>query len=93
MSVAIIVRGENRRLTDPEPQALIDNNEIFDWPGAGIHVGDVRNSHSTARKVWITRNFIHHNLRCNLGYGIEVYGTTDIQELGGYAFIDRNVFT
>lgn len=92
-NVAIIVRSENRAMDDPEPQALIDNNEIFDWPGAGIHVGAVRNTYNTAQKVSITKNFIHHNLMCNQGYGVEVYGATDSRALGGYAFIDRNVFT
>ncbi len=92
-NVAIIVRSENSKSPDKEPQVLIDNNEMFDWPGAGIHVGDVVNTYSTAQKVRITRNFIHHNLMCNQGYGVEVYGTTANPTLGGYAFIDRNVFT
>lgn len=90
------------------PDILIDNDEISNWPGAGVFVHDVtyagwprqpfepepkppRNSQEDreitahARLIHITNNFIHDNVGCTEGYGVEMGGT-------GFALIDRNVF-
>lgn len=65
---------------------LIDRNEFYDWPGAGVTVHEAANTRPTASRVRVTNNFFHHNLRCGSGYGVVVFGE------GGYAYIDRNVF-
>jgi FG-GAP-like repeat len=61
---------------------LIDNNEIYGWPTAGVNVifappGD--------QSIRITGNYIHNNVQCNTGYGVLVAGS-------GAPRIDRNVF-
>lgn len=43
----------------------IDNNEIYNWPWAGI---SVKSSHENK----VHHNFIHHNIRSELGYGVVV---------------------
>jgi hypothetical protein len=77
-STAILVRGVD--------DVLIDRNEIYDWPGRGVHVISAPNTRNTASRVRITNNFFHHNLQCRAGYGVEIGGD------GGYAQIDRNLF-
>jgi hypothetical protein len=47
---------------------LIDNNEIYGWPEAGVGVGPVPNRESTAASVHITENYIHNNVQCSAGY-------------------------
>jgi hypothetical protein len=75
---------------------LIDNNEIYRWPGSGVSVDLAPNVPAgsnpsaadyarAARRIRITQNFIHNNAQCGYGYGVVVNGT-------GYALIDRNVF-
>ncbi len=62
---------------------VIDNNELSGWPNAGV---DLRDSPPPGgRAARITGNYMHHNVQCNLGYGVVVYGPT-------FARIDRNVF-
>jgi hypothetical protein len=62
---------------------LVDNNEIFGWPHSGVYVTLAPTDRSmTAR---ITRNFIHNNLQCSEGQGVQIGG-------GGFARIDHNLF-
>ncbi len=61
---------------------LIDNNEIYGWPGVGVNVVRAPAGGSSIR---ITGNFIHNNVECGLGYGVGVGGS-------GFPLIDRNVF-
>lgn len=57
----------------------IDNNEIHGWPGAGISLKQsVGNS--------VHHNFIHHNIKSGLGYGVVV------QNGGAEARVFCNVF-
>ncbi len=77
---------------------LIDNNEIYGWPVAGVGVGHTPNYPSesqptqtdaeylkAADQIRISQNFFHNDVQCGLGYGVSVGGT-------GYALIDRNLF-
>ncbi len=65
---------------------VVDRNEIFDWPGAGVFVVNAPNSDTTTHRVRVTLNYMHHNLMCGAGYGVEMSGVT------GYAHVDRNTF-
>ena len=74
----------------------VTDNELFQWTHAGV---SVRNFYSEgtrdepyrtmeasdARQIYIARNYIHHNLRRNGGYGVAVSD-------GAYAVIEGNVF-
>jgi hypothetical protein len=71
-------------------RVIIDNNEFFDWPGAGVHVQEVPTTFETARHIRVANNFFHHNLMCGSGYGVVLDGNN--AAAGGYVFIDRNVF-
>jgi hypothetical protein len=71
----LLIRGVNG--------VVVENNEIFDWPAAGVEVLETPGSVLTVPRV--TRNYIHHNVQCNLGYGVVVGDD-------GFALIDRNVF-
>jgi hypothetical protein len=64
---------------------MIDNNEIYDWPEAAVKVENAPNDQASAGRIHITRNFIHNNVECGLGYGV-VIGRK------GFALIDRNLF-
>ena len=61
----------------------IDNNEIFGWPAEGVEAIDTPADLQTTPRI--TRNFIHNNVQCDLGYGVVLSGN-------GFARIDRNVF-
>lgn len=65
---------------------MIDNNEIFGWPEAGVDVNATHIPLSGADGIRITNNYIHNDVQCGAGYGVEVGGE------GAYALIDRNVF-
>lgn len=71
---------------------LIDNNEFFDWPGAGVYLRGTGNEYRAARTIRVTGNFFHHNLRCGFGNAVQVNGLGRTSPIGGYAYIDRNVF-
>ncbi|OYD41870.1 right-handed parallel beta-helix repeat-containing protein [Sphingobacterium cellulitidis] len=58
---------------------IIENCELFNWPFAAIYVGNNSNN------VKIINNFIHHNQRFGLGYGVQVDG--------GEALIEGNKFS
>ncbi|QUJ69676.1 right-handed parallel beta-helix repeat-containing protein (plasmid) [Photobacterium sp. GJ3] len=54
---------------------VVDNNEIFGWPWAGVSLKRSRDSQ-------ISHNFIHHNIKSELGYGVVVQNgetTADIR--------------
>ncbi len=55
---------------------VVENCEIFNWSHAGIYVGN--NGLAT-----IKYNYVHHNQRKGLGYGVMVEG---------YAYIKANIF-
>jgi len=81
------------------PDVMIDNNEIFGWPSAGVELADapmIRNTVDKDRVARITGNFIHNNVQCNLGYGIVMDAPVDLPDGGkigpGFARIDHNVF-
>jgi FG-GAP-like repeat len=61
---------------------LVDNNEIYGWPTAGVNVVDATPGD---RSIRVTGNYIHNNLECDTGYGVLVSGS-------GAPTIDRNVF-
>ena len=63
----------------------IENNEISEWPNAGVEIVDAGTGTGTADLIRVTRNFMHHNVQCGGGYGVAI-GTS------GYAEIDHNVF-
>lgn len=62
---------------------VIGNNEIFGWPSAGVNVSGTPTERALTPRI--TRNFLHNNVQCNLGYGVVVRGN-------GFARIDRNLF-
>jgi hypothetical protein len=80
---------------DDAGPVIIDHNKLSNWTNAAINV-----QHAHAPKNWacpkvdtparpenvrIVRNFIHHNARAGLGYGVVVGGD-------GYAHITGNTF-
>jgi hypothetical protein len=80
------------------PQAftsIIDHNDLLDWPVSAISVtglfsdpgsDDPRDPRTIPRNVRIARNFIHHNRRAGLGYGV------DAGNYGGDPLIEGNTF-
>lgn len=70
--------------------AWISDNEIFNWPGEAV---DVRGDEDTAEcqsstrgyRLQVVRNYIHHNQRNPLGYGVKVND-------GGFALVEGNTF-
>lgn len=44
---------------------MVDNNEIYGWPWAGV---SLKQSH----QAFINNNYIHHNIKSELGYGVVV---------------------
>jgi len=79
---AIMVDGQATSGHVAATHDLIDNNEIYGWPAAGVNVVDAPAGDESIR---VTGNFIHNNVQCNLGYGVAVSGS-------GAPLIDRNVF-
>jgi hypothetical protein len=67
---------------------VVDDNEIYGWPDAGVNVGPNVTPQGTAGPVQadITNNFIHNNVKCGAGYGVAV------GHENGNALIERNVF-
>lgn len=75
---------------------LIDHNDMSDWSAAAISVNgsdpsttcnspDDRDPRAILINVRIVRNFLHHNRRQNLGYGV-------VASYGGWAAIEGNTF-
>ena len=58
---------------------LVDNNELSGWSHAAVSLGDTIEG-------WVHGNYIHHNRRTGLGYGVLVYNNTS-------AVIEDNTFT
>ena len=57
----------------------ITDNEFWNWTYAGVAVrgnhGDAgfrRMTRSEAREIYIARNYMHHNVRDGLGYGVKI---------------------
>lgn len=44
---------------------MVDNNEIYGWPWAGV---SLKQSH----RAFVNNNYIHHNIKSELGYGVVV---------------------
>jgi hypothetical protein len=74
--------------------ALIDHNEMWGWTHAAVRVISVHPYDETPcddivpdrpRNVQVVRNFIHHNIRGGLGYGVTMYPN-------GFATIAGNTF-
>lgn len=61
------------------PYAEIDNCEIFAWSCAAIGVGS-----SSRDTAWVHHNYIHHNQRNGLGYGVSLGRT--------HVLIEANLF-
>jgi hypothetical protein len=76
-TTAVLVEGIDR--------ALIDNNEIYAWPGAAVNVTNATTDQSTVEQIRVSNNFIHDNVMCGSGYGV-VVGRR------GYVHVDRNLF-
>lgn len=65
----------------------IDNNEIYNWTFAGVHVG------YGATGVTIKNNFIHDNRGAGYGYGIQANGTLPSNAQSSDEIkIEKNVF-
>lgn len=62
---------------------VVDNDEIDAWPQSGVYVTGPYADRAGAPRV--TRSFIHNNLECGEGQGVQLSGD-------GYARIDHNVF-
>ncbi|WP_203915324.1 FG-GAP-like repeat-containing protein [Rhizocola hellebori] len=58
---------------------LVDNNELYGWSHAAVYLGDTIEG-------WVRGNYIHHNRRTGLGYGVVLYNNTS-------AVIEDNTFT
>jgi hypothetical protein len=79
---------------------IIDNNDISDWPYVAVRVqgkdslsnpppcrvNEASDPQSRTTSAFIARNFIHHNMQQEAGYGVESY-------VGGYPLIFGNAFT
>ncbi len=62
---------------------VVENNEIFGWPHSGVYITDAPADRSATPRI--TRNFIHNNLQCGDGQGVQMGA-------GGFARIDHNLF-
>ena len=58
---------------------LVDNNELSGWSHAAVYLGDTIEGR-------VRGNYIHHNRRTGLGYGVVLYNNTS-------AVIEDNTFT
>ena len=78
-------------IASPVYKATIDHNDLSDWPGVavGTTVPDsstdscVTLDPSDPSNAYVARNFIHHNERKNLGYGVGA---------GGKVMVSGNTF-
>jgi hypothetical protein len=61
---------------------LVDNNEINYWPHSGVYVTGTPDRDTAPL---ISNNFIHNNVECNEGQGVQVAA-------GGFALVVHNVF-
>lgn len=57
---------------------LVDNNELYGWSHAAVYVGDTIEAR-------VRDNYIHHNRRTGLGYGVVLYNDAS-------AVIEDNTF-
>jgi hypothetical protein len=67
---------------------IIDHNELSNWTSAAVEVYNENiNDHRFPRpqSIRVVRNFMHHNQREDLGYGVDIGD-------GAFAEIDGNVF-
>ncbi|HZM83891.1 MAG TPA: FG-GAP-like repeat-containing protein [Candidatus Limnocylindrales bacterium] len=58
---------------------LVDNNELYGWSHAAVYFGDTIEGR-------VRGNYLHHNRRAGLGYGVVLYNNTS-------AVIEDNTFT
>lgn len=81
---------------DIHPRTIIDHNDISKWPDVAVAIGVDGNGgdKGTNCQLWSTsrphnarvvRNFIHHNEKQNLGYGVGAFE-------GSYPLIEANTF-
>jgi hypothetical protein len=71
---------------------IVDHNELFDWPEAGVNIASNLDAADICpgpaapapNYIFVTRNYFHHNEN-NDGYGVGIYG-------GGAARLVGNVF-
>jgi hypothetical protein len=75
MEQALMVRG---------PDATIDNNELRGWSNSAVHL----EGEGVGSRVGY--NFIHHNRRYGMGYGVSTYSLGI--DRGAYPFIVGNLF-
>ena len=71
---------------------IIDHNDLSNWTEAAVHVNqwfeavfDCLNRRPRPRTVRVVRNFMHHNVRGDLGYGVALHSD-------GFAMITGNTF-
>jgi hypothetical protein len=70
---------------------IIDHNEMYEWTNSAISVKgeeDVRDHHdphSRPKNVRAIRNFLRHNERWSMGYGV-------VSFMGAFPFIEGNTF-
>jgi hypothetical protein len=78
-------RGEEMRAIAilGSSDVVVENNEIFGWPHSAVYVTEAPTDRAAAARV--TRNFIHNNVQCGDGQGVQMGGN-------GFARIDRNLF-
>jgi hypothetical protein len=57
----------------------VDHSELYGWSHGAIYLGDTT-------EAWVHHNYIHHNRRTGLGYGVVLYNNTS-------ALIEDNTFT
>ncbi|MEA2170464.1 MAG: hypothetical protein QOF76_3764 [Solirubrobacteraceae bacterium] len=69
-------------IVDGSPGVTIDGNEISGWPHSGVYVV---NTTDLLTAPHVTGNFIHNNVECNEGQGVQF-------STGGFARIDHNLF-
>lgn len=61
--------------------AIVDNCEVFGWPGAGVIFG----TQNTPTQGWIHHNEMHHNQMTHLGYAIELHNGLHLVEWNYFA--------
>ncbi len=91
-------RGIEDAADDTFVRVVIDHNDVSDWVDAAVQIKNFLNSGSPdcdpgdngdpqlrTSNAHVARNFIHHNLVQNNGYGVN-------SNAGGFPFIEGNMF-
>jgi hypothetical protein len=76
---------------------IIDHNELFDWPEAGVNIASNLDAADACpgpaapapNFIFVTRNFFHHNEN-NDGYGLGIYSGGAARAVGNVFLMNRH---